>query len=401
MAKSDNNTNGDDQKPYLFTPYQLRIGSNSPFNIVDMSKFSTDSLIYKKRTGTGDKIISFSIIHENKKKIIMSTPKLPMPFELGDMFNRVSGEITKIFPISCKTGNTCDEILALEKFTKCIEKLDNAGISIIKNNRTKLGLGKNFKYIDTITYKNNYPGVIQFYLPYDADEMPLFGIFDHNGKKASIDILKKNSLVSIVFEISELRINLEKKTCKTILTVGQIRKFGSLCQTKDYLLRNCILFDSSEPEPVVTPIMIPMPPPMTRQMQPDPFSPPPPPPMPTSRNNNNTPIADVPRFDMNELLQKVGKLKKVEKPIEKNGSLTGRIFTEEDQEKRKEQETEWAKRKLADKDNSLEKKNNSSEKKNNSSEKKDTNKKKRRKYDSSDEDSSDEEITKKKKKSRN
>ena len=275
-----------------------------------------------------------------KRKIIIKTPKMSVPFNIKEFENK--GKKTYKLSLSFNTLTNIHNEEEIKKFFYFIEKIDQTNKETVDSYKKKWGLPSNIEYIKTIQFlSENFPPFMSVNLPYDEKLGFLFHVYDDELQKSSIDIIEKRSIISLALELTELRFG--ETDYRSAWTVLQIKKHKPYSEEQEYFMKECLIHNDKESktedisrEKIIQivesymqgigymnqmkqcpiPIHIPIPIPPTPYIR---LPPPPPPPMPSAKSSYRPP-------SLSELLQAKKSLKKtftVEKSLDLHSIMSG------------------------------------------------------------------------------
>ncbi len=101
-------------------------------------------------------------------------------------------------------------------------------------------------YINSIrSSMDDYPDLMYINLPHDEKIGFLFNVYDENAKKADHSILTSKSIISIVLELTDIKISENK--CRPCWTALQIRKVKPYAPIREFFMSNCYICDDDDP----------------------------------------------------------------------------------------------------------------------------------------------------------
>jgi hypothetical protein len=206
----------------------------------------TNSETNIKNKKSKDKTESDNILPNNKKrekKIIVRTPKMLVPFGIKEFDNHNN----KTFQMSLSFSTFTDlyNEKEIKKFYSFIKRIDTVNEDTIMDLRKTWRLPNNLKYRKTLQRSSeDYPYYMNVCLPYDEKIGFLFNIYDENANKASIDIIEKKSIVSVVLELTDLKFS--NSEFRSNWTVMQIRKFKPYSSIREFFMTGCFICDENE-----------------------------------------------------------------------------------------------------------------------------------------------------------
>lgn len=298
---------------------------------IDVNTFDTDDINYIKPISFYKVTKNIGIYHQKssdkkKQKIIVKSPKMIVPFGVKEFNN--NGYKSYKMSMSFSTLTNLYNEDEIKKFFFFIKKIDSVNEETVMDHKKKWGLPKNIKYKKILQRSSNdFPHLMGTNLPYDEKQGFLFNVYDENAEKASIDIIEKRSIVSVIMEITDLIFT--EKTFWTNITILQIRKCKTYSPIQDFFMSGCFICDEDDPEDTAylkliekyqqklkTPLSLPnipqMNPYFSQQMNPysdHQMCPPPPPP---KKPEPSKPVVTFQPPTLAELLNTKSSLKKTE-----------------------------------------------------------------------------------------
>ncbi|AFX92703.1 hypothetical protein CE11_00677 [Megavirus courdo11] len=209
---------------------------------------------------------------KRKQKIIVQTPKMVVPFGVKEFDNNGRKSYNMCLSFSSLTNLYNDD--DIKKFYYFIKKIDTINQETISEYIKPWKLPKNLKYKKTLQrLSDDFPHYMSINMPHDEKLGFLFNTYDESGKKSTIDIIEKRSIVSAVIELTDIKFT--DKIFKSNWTVMQIRKFKPYSPIQEFFMTECFICDEDDPEDTVyanliekyhktlqTPLIVPCPPQM-------------------------------------------------------------------------------------------------------------------------------------------
>lgn len=228
----------------------------------------------KKNSGSKKTTLSETIPvkPKRKQKIIVQTPKMVVPFGVKEFDNNGRKSYNMCLSFSSLTNLYNDD--DIKKFYYFIKKIDTINQETISEYIKPWKLPKNLKYKKTLQrLSDDFPHYMSINMPHDEKLGFLFNTYDESGKKSTIDIIEKRSIVSAVIELTDIKFT--DKIFKSNWTVMQIRKFKPYSPIQEFFMTECFICDEDDPEDTVyanliekyhktlqTPLIVPCPPQM-------------------------------------------------------------------------------------------------------------------------------------------
>nr|WBF70648.1 hypothetical protein [Megavirus caiporensis] len=229
---------------------------------------------HKKNSGSKKTTLSETIPVKTKRKqkIIVQTPKMVVPFGVKEFDNNGRKSYNMCLSFSSLTNLYNDD--DIKKFYYFIKKIDTINQETISEYIKPWKLPKNLKYKKTLQrLSDDFPHYMSINMPHDEKLGFLFNTYDESGKKSTIDIIEKRSIVSAVIELTDIKFT--DKIFKSNWTVMQIRKFKPYSPIQEFFMTECFICDEDDPEDTVyanliekyhktlqTPLIVPYPPQM-------------------------------------------------------------------------------------------------------------------------------------------
>lgn len=241
-------------KPILFYKVTRNMGiyykKETIKEIKSESKTDKEKKKSKKKTESDNLIIQKQI---KKQKIIIQTPKMIVPFGIKEFDNNGKKSYQMCLSFSTMTNLYNEE--EIKKFYLFIQKIDSVNEDTIMDYKSAWGLPKNLTYKKTLQRSSKeYPHYMNINLPRDDKLGFLFHIYDEKATKASIDIIEKKSIVSVVMELTDLKFT--DTEFRSNWTVMQIRKFKPYSPIQEFFMSGCFIADEDDPEDAVYAQMI-------------------------------------------------------------------------------------------------------------------------------------------------
>ncbi len=169
---------------------------------------------------------------KRKQKIIVQTPKMVVPFGVKEFDNNGRKSYNMCLSFSSLTNLYNDD--DIKKFYYFIKKIDTINQETISEYIKPWKLPKNLKYKKTLQrLSDDFPHYMSINMPHDEKLGFLFNTYDESGKKSTIDIIEKRSIVSAVIELTDIKFT--DKIFKSNWTVMQIRKFKPYSPIQEFL----------------------------------------------------------------------------------------------------------------------------------------------------------------------
>lgn len=193
------------------------------------------------------------VVSPKKQKIIVNTPKMLIPFGIKEFDN--NGKKSYQMGLSFSTMTNLYNEESIKKFCDFIEKVDAANSETVNSQKSRWKLPSKMKYQKTVKqFKENFPDFMNITLPYDEEQGILTKIYDEKAKEASIDILKKKSIVSVALELTDLKFSDNRFRSNWVAL--QIRKFLPISPIQEFFRNGCVIRDEDNPEDSVYAQMI-------------------------------------------------------------------------------------------------------------------------------------------------
>ncbi|AGC02075.1 hypothetical protein H012_gp384 [Acanthamoeba polyphaga moumouvirus] len=236
-------------KPVLFYQVSKNMGVYYEREIKEDKKSTQSESKTKKKTKSenSSKKTNSDIapIKHKKQKIIVHTPKMIIPFGVKEFDNKGKKAYNICLSFSTLTNLYNED--EIKKFYYFIKKIDKVNEETISEYIKPWKLPKNLKYKKTLQrLSEDFPHYMNITMPYDNDIGFLFNTYDEEGKKSSIDILKKRSIVSAVIELTDIKFT--DKIFKSNWTIMQIRKFKPYSPIQEFFMTECFICDEDDPE---------------------------------------------------------------------------------------------------------------------------------------------------------
>ena len=292
-----------------------------------------------------------------KRKIIIKTPKMIMPFAPKEFVNNNRKSYRAKISFSTMT-NLYNEQDVKDLFN-FVKKVDTVNEETIESYKKKWGLSKDLEYRKSYNrQKDDYPYSMSMCLPHDETYGFLFDVYDESAKKVTIEALNKRCIVSCVLELTDIWFGENEYGANWNLL--QVRKFKPYSPIQEFFQTACFIEDQDDPEdkvyermvelyrkklqtPINFPIFAPQPQVMYQMQSYAPSAssigfPPPPPPPPTQAPARP---AFVPTKD--QLNKALGSLKKTTQNEKSIKVIDGKVI--EDKENDSDNESEKSSKK--------------------------------------------------------
>lgn len=218
----------------------------------DYKSFNPDDIIFVKPSSfkSNKSAINYISIYAGcfgkRKKIVIKTPKMSVPFEIKPVKDKQRRDLTISF-LPHRNLHNEDEVTDFMVF---IKKIDKYFIGAIKDLQSNLNIDEKITYWNTLTRKSNdYPYYMSIGLPED-NGVSMFSVYDENAVKSNVDIIKRFNVVSVVIQLSELifidRENDNGVFMKCKWDVLQVRKFTPRNKINELFLNECCIYDDDE-----------------------------------------------------------------------------------------------------------------------------------------------------------
>lgn len=230
--------------------------------LVDISKFDYDSIRFVRPMDFPHLNKNISVYFRKnssklKKKIILVTPKMRAPFGITKFTNTTNESFN--IALSFATISNIHNEESIKRFYNFINHIDDT-VKTTLSEPSVIKIKNKIIFKQTLTksskskYKNN-PPLLNLSLPYDPTTGFFFHTYDENAKKSNIDIIEKNSIVSVAIELTNLIFHKNKETdayrFRCNWTVLQIRKFKPYSPSQELFMNVCFIADEDNPDDVV------------------------------------------------------------------------------------------------------------------------------------------------------
>ena len=216
---------------------------------IDVEKYDYDSTVYIKPMLFYKVVRSMGVYHKKadgkKRKIVVKSPKMIVPFEVRQFDNKGKKTFKMCLSFSTLTNLYNEE--QIKQFYNFVRKMDRTTRNTVLENREKWGLPEDIEHKRTLKRtSSDYPYHMNVSLPYDENAGFLFNVYDEDGKKSKIDIIKKKSIVTAVLELTDIKFSNTGFRCDW--TVLQIRKSKPYSQIQEFFMTNCMIWDDDDPD---------------------------------------------------------------------------------------------------------------------------------------------------------
>lgn len=205
----------------------------------------------KQKNSKRETSASESCIYEKKaikKKIIVKSPKMSVPFGVKEYINN-----NKKFYKLCLSFNTLTNLYnddEIKKFFSFIRKIDKVNEETVLEYKSEWGLPKKIKYKKSLRKaSDDFPYYMEISLPYDQNLGFLFNTYDENAIKSNLEIIQQKSVVSVVLELTDLKFT--DTEFRSNWTLIQIRKFKPYSPIQEFFMTACFISDIDNPEDTV------------------------------------------------------------------------------------------------------------------------------------------------------
>jgi hypothetical protein len=238
--------------------------------IMDINEFDPSNVIFIKPFNfyqIENKIgIYYRTKGKDKKKIIIKTPIMEVPFGIG--YYEEYKYYQMVLSLKTLTHMYNDDEIKI--FRQFIRKIDKIIKTTVEQNIGNWGLPKEMKYRSSLKVGNpNYPPNMTFKLPKDTDGNFMFNIYGSGSELLTIDDITPRTNVAAVIELTHLEFSKSKKTYHLKWTMMQIKRYPDYSSNHTVLMNSCVFDDDPVmknsipvPLPSFTPTKyIPIPPP--------------------------------------------------------------------------------------------------------------------------------------------
>jgi len=213
--------------------------------IIDINEIDVDKIIYVKPnffyTICYNMGIYYAMPEEKKRKIIIQTPKMLIPFDIKKYDNgpRKIFRINISFNVMTNLYNEED----IKKFYELMKNIDRTNQRTIKKYTDKWGIPSSLVYKKTIRKSSsNFPHYISFDVPFDEIYGYYFHVYNDKGERITIEELTKKSVVSLILELTDLKFT-DKKIYPN-WTILQIKKFKPYSAVQEFFMSRCFIDDN-------------------------------------------------------------------------------------------------------------------------------------------------------------
>lgn len=206
---------------------------------VDYKTYDVDDLTFSEPSRTFPRYRRIQVYpdEKQKKKVVVQTPKMIMPFDMRKTTysNKVYYHMSLSFRRRAASKN-------VQLFLEFMQDLDDRILEVVRENRDDWIPEKHKYSFRRSVLDEEFNPYISVRCPYEGQFR--FNVFDKDKNQIDASALVQDSELSVIMELSELWINTQKREFGCNWVVLQVKKYGVL----SYVLEDCLFEDEDEDE---------------------------------------------------------------------------------------------------------------------------------------------------------